>query len=343
MEQEYPRLLRSLRAGNGAVLVSRWQGGEGPMEGGLRAELCGPEAPGDLAGEALRAGLPVLRAEGGEFALAEPFFPEERLIVLGGGHVALPLVEFAAKTGFKVTVADDRLDFANAGRFPSAGRVICDSFENALERLRVTGGDYVAILTRGHRYDQVCLEKLLAGPEPFYTGMIGSHRRVALVMEQLARKGCDEARLRRVHSPIGLPIGSVTPEEIAVSILAEMIACKRAGGESARAVSRSDIDFEVLEALASGRREPVCIATIIASKGSTPRGPGAKMLVYPDGRLLGSIGGGCSEAEVIGNARRLIGSGKYRMQTVDLTGETAEDDGMVCGGILQVLLEDSFA
>lgn len=86
--------------------------------------------------------------------------------------------------------------------------------------------------------------------------------------------------------------------------------------------------------------EPVSVVTVISSKGSVPRGAGAKMLVYPDGRLVGSIGGGCSEASVIDNARRIIGSGEYRLQTVDMTGDVAENDGMVCGGIMQVLIED---
>ena len=82
------------------------------------------------------------------------------------------------------------------------------------------------------------------------------------------------------------------------------------------------------------------MVTVLESKGSSPRGAGAKMIVYRDGRILGSIGGGCSEAAVLGQARRLIGSGRYQVIHVDLSGEAAEDEGMVCGGVMDVLVED---
>ena len=197
------------------------------------------------------------------------------------------------------------------------------------------------IITRGHRYDQTCLEKLLSGAEPFYTGMIGSRRRVAAVKDMLISEGCDRERLNRVHTPIGLSIGAVTPEEIAVSIVAEIIECKRLKRTDEHHLgSCSDVDFSVIKMLAGNINEHVSVVTVISSKGPVPRGAGAKMIVYPDGRIVGSIGGGCSEAAVIGNARRIIGTGEYMLQTVDMTGDTAENEGMVCGGTMQVLIED---
>lgn len=96
----------------------------------------------------------------------------------------------------------------------------------------------------------------------------------------------------------------------------------------------------MLKRLAEEPDEPKAVVTVIESKGSSPRGAGAKMIVYRDGRILGSIGGGCSEAAVLGEARSLIGSGRYKVVHVDLTGEAAEDEGMVCGGIMDVLVED---
>jgi xanthine dehydrogenase accessory factor len=171
--------------------------------------------------------------------------------------------------------------------------------------------------------------------------MIGSRRRVAAVKDLLISQGADKERLDRIHTPIGLSIGAVTPEEIAISIVAELIACKRLKDpDNSRFRSCSDVDFDVIKTLAGNIDEPISVVTVISSKGSVPRGAGAKMLVYPDGRIVGSIGGGCSEATVIGNAREIIGTGEYRLQTVDMTGDAAENDGMVCGGIMQVLIED---
>lgn len=337
----YAELLERLRGGRNAVLLTRICGERGEKGQGMTKQLLDGEECGGISLAALQNGLPATREQGEVTSVAEPFYPEERMIVLGGGHIALPLVDFASKIGFAVTVVDDRPDFANSARFPSAGGVLCDAFENAIGQLQITPNDYVVIITRGHRYDQACLEKLLRGTEPFYTGMIGSHRRVAAVKDALLSQGCDPERLRRVHSPIGLAIGAVTPEEIAVSIVAEIIACKRLkNADEHRLGSRSDVDFGVLAALAGELGGPACVVTVIESKGPVPRGAGAKMLVFPDGRLLGSIGGGCSEAAVIGNARSVIGTGSYRLQTVDMTGDAAEDEGMVCGGIMRVLLED---
>lgn len=336
----YAQLLRRLREGDNTVLLTQFTGLQGNKEREMTKRLADGGDCGGISLEALQKGLPVTQTQGDTTVIAEPFYPEERLIVLGGGHIALPLVDFASKIGFSVTVVDDRPSFANAGRFPSAGRVLCEIFEEALTQLKITRNDYVVIITRGHRYDQTCLEKLLNGIEPFYTGMIGSHRRVAAVKDLLISQGYDRERLGRVHTPIGLAIGAVTPEEIAVSIVAELIACKRLkSANTDRLRSCSDVDFDVIETL-SEISEPASVVTVISSKGSVPRGAGAKMLVYPDGRIAGSIGGGCSEAAVIGNARAIIGTGEYRLQTVDMTGDVAENEGMVCGGIMQVLIED---
>jgi xanthine dehydrogenase accessory factor len=295
----------------------------------------------ELSREVLGSGSPVLQTKNDMITVWEPFFPAERLIVLGGGHVALPLVDFASKTGFSVTVVDDRPGFASVLRFPTAASVICESFEKVFDQLKVTASDYVVIITRGHRHDMACLERLQQGAEPFYVGMIGSRRRVNALKETLIEKGCDAVRLNRTHTPIGLSIGAVTPAEIAVSIMAELVACKRLRqDDTASYTSRSDIDMHVLHTLAEEKDVPKAIVTVIAVKGSVPRGPGAKMLVYCDGRIVGSIGGGCSEAAVINIARQIIGTCQYCLHTVDLTAEIAEEEGMVCGGVMQVLIED---
>ena len=117
------------------------------------------------------------------------FRPPERLILLGGGHVAQPLCRYAADLGFAVTVVDDRPSFANTGRFPEAAEVICRDFPGALRQLRVNERDYVSVITRGHRYDADCLRTILSGPFPRYLGMIGSRRRVAGLLRLLEEEG----------------------------------------------------------------------------------------------------------------------------------------------------------
>lgn len=276
----------------------------------------------------------------GVISFLEPFYPKERLIILGGGHIALPLVEFAAKTGFSVTVADDRISFANKARFPLAEKVICESFEKVFDTMQLTSRDYIVVITRGHRHDTDCLRQILKQKETVYVGMIGSRRRVGAVKELLEEEGLDRERLNRICTPIGLSIGAVTPEEISISILAQIIQRKRLGSPEHTLTAGSDIDYEVLKHLAREEKEPKCIVTVMSSKGSVPRGAGAKMVIYPTGAILGSIGGGCSEAAVIRDAIHLIGSRRYKILTIDMTNDTAEAEGMVCGGTMEVLLED---
>lgn len=275
-----------------------------------------------------------------KLTITEPVLPQERLIILGGGHIAVPVCDFASKSGFSVTVCDDRMEFANKARFPGAARVIYDGFENAIRTLHVTPFDYIVLITRGHRHDADCLRVLLTGVMPSYLGMIGSRHRTRGLLEMLNEEGLDQERLLKIYTPIGLDIGAVTPGEIAVSILAEVIRAKRCPAEgSVRIMNDSDVEIPTLRYLAENH-EPKAIVTVIETKGSTPRKAGAKMVVNPMKQVTGSIGGGCSEAAVINDAVRLIGTGRFEFMDIDLTGDTAESDGMVCGGTMRVLIED---
>ncbi len=273
----------------------------------------------------------------------EPYYPEPQLIVLGGGHIAKPLVELGKKVGFATTVVDDRLFFANRERFPDADTVICDSFERCFEKLNLNKSAYVVIVTRGHRHDLVCLKETLKHTTA-YTGMIGSSRRIISVMEMLMDEGYDPERLAKVCAPIGIDIGAVTPDEIAISIIAEVIEHRRKNNLYQMKDQRvkthwPEYDHDVLRELSKNDQQPKAIVTILSSKGSVPRKAGAKMIVWPDGRIIGSIGGGCSEADVITTAYEVIRTGKHVIQTVDMTGEVAENEGMVCGGIMEVMIE----
>jgi xanthine dehydrogenase accessory factor len=127
---------------------------------------------------------------------------------------------------FSVTVIDDRQDFANRERFPEAREVIVDDFHNVFDRLDFSGREYIAILTRGHKHDALVLEKVMMKPTR-YVGMIGSRRKTRLVFDHLKEKGIPEDALKSVHAPIGIDIEAETPQEIAVSIVAQLIEVKR--------------------------------------------------------------------------------------------------------------------
>ena len=338
MANIYQDILNHLQSGQPVSLETVLPGERGALSDVAR-RLTGVSPVTDLKG---RCFARVTMAQDGErITVREPVLPQERLIVLGGGHIALPVCQFGAACGFTVCVVDDRPDFANRSRFPEAAEVICDSFEIGIRRLSVTPFDYVVVITRGHRHDADCLRALLPGTMPAYLGMIGSRRRTKGLLEMLAEEGFDEERLGRICTPIGLNIGAITPAEIAVSILSEVIAYKRLPehGDAKRCCNDSDVELSTLRYLAENR-EPKAIVTVIETKGSTPRGAGAKMAVSPLGKVTGSIGGGCSEAAVIQDAVRIIGTGRYQIVDIDLTGEVAESDGMVCGGTMRVLVED---
>jgi xanthine dehydrogenase accessory factor len=272
--------------------------------------------------------------------LIEPFIPKPRLIVFGGGHIAKPLSEFASRVGFAVIVVDDRPSFANSGRFPDAEKVICQGFETSFSRIGLDESDYVVIITRGHRHDGVVLREALKH-ELSYIGMIGSKRRVKGMMEELLTEGFSKGKLEQVNAPIGLDIGAITPDEIAISIIAQLINYKNKGIANKRDTNfvLPEFDREVIEKATQNQEIPKALLTILSSKGSVPRKAGAKMIAYLDGGTIGSIGGGCSEAGVIFKAREIMTEKGFFIEHVDMTGDVAESQGMVCGGIMEVLVE----
>jgi xanthine dehydrogenase accessory factor len=333
----YGQLLQNLRKGKESVLMTR----------------CGPEGlTKNLLLDPLEAwSLPRVEEVSKvdnigkvdknevEMVIREHFLPKPRLIILGGGHIAVPLAALGCMLCFEVTVFDDRPFFADRRRFPGAA-VICEGFEKAVSQAAVRKGDSVVIVTRGHRYDQTCLRGVLGGEIPDYMGMIGSRRRVAIARRQMEEEGYDPEVVRLLHSPIGLPIGAVTPEEIALSIMAEIVQERRVGANQ-----EACADLVLIEKLAdaeaameSGEAGGVAVVTVISTKGSTPREAGAKMAVFSDGSAVGSIGGGCAESDIMRDARDIGRDGGHRFKTVDLT-DSAEEDGMVCGGTMKVLIE----
>jgi xanthine dehydrogenase accessory factor len=149
------------------------------------------------------------------------------LLIIGGGHIGKALAAIGHLCGFVVEVVDDRPEYANAGRFPEADRITCGRFDEVLRDYSIDPSTYIVCVTRGHRHDEVSLRQVV-GSSAAYIGMIGSRRRVGAVLQHLVEDGAPPEAVARVHTPIGLDIGAETPEEIAVSIMAEIIRERRA-------------------------------------------------------------------------------------------------------------------
>ena len=164
---------------------------------------------------------------GGEMEIfIEPIQPAPTLYLIGAGHIALALAKMAKMLNFRVMVVDERPAFATKERFPEAEMVLAEDFSSAFLKLKIEPHSYIVIVTHNHAHDQEALEWALHTPAR-YIGMIGSRNKVKTLFKNLAAKGVDQKLLDQVHSPIGLDISAETPEEIAVSILAEMIKVKR--------------------------------------------------------------------------------------------------------------------
>jgi xanthine dehydrogenase accessory factor len=173
------------------------------------------------------------------------------LVIVGAGHIARPLHRLGAMLGFRVTVIDDRAEFASEKWFPEASRVLVVDFDEPFKSVSIGPDSYVVLVTRGHKYDYDCIQQVLTLPsQPAYLGMIGSRRRVRAAFEALVRDGVQAERLASVHAPIGLAIGAETPEEIALAIAAEIVAVRRGGAGGGMSEGE-----RVLERVTKGRSD----------------------------------------------------------------------------------------
>jgi len=273
----------------------------------------------------------------GERVFAELLGSEKKLVICGAGHVSMPVIDIAKMLGFHVTAIDDREQFIRNALDHGADEGICSGFEAALSAIPGDPDTFFLIVTRGHLSDSECLLSIVKKPRA-YVGMIGSRRKVGMVKQMLADSGVPQDDIDSVHMPVGLDIGAETPEEIAVAILAEMIGVKNKVRKS------EGISASVMEALMSGERGTAALATIVSKKGSSPRTQGTRMLITEDGSITGTIGGGLAEALVIDRAVKMLeerknGPEKPVMIYVDMSGKEVADEGMICGGAVEVLLE----
>ena len=171
----------------------------------------------------------------------DPLVPSPHLYILGAGHVGWHLARAAADADFHVHVVDDREKFANADRFPQACEIVVEPIAEWFERTDLTPGSYVVIVTRGHQGDLDAL-RAFAPKDLRYLGLIGSRAKITRIQDALLTEGIPAEQLRRVHAPIGLDIGAVTPAEIAISILAQLIAVRRGADASALAMKRPRLE-----------------------------------------------------------------------------------------------------
>lgn len=246
------------------------------------------------------------------------FAKKPRLFICGAGHVAKQLADIASTLDFRIHVMDSRKEFANKERFPHAENVICESFDNLSSHLE--DDSYYAVVTPGHQDDYACVKQILNSSYA-YLGMIGSHKKIAATYEKLTADGFQKEALDSIHAPIGLSIGAITPGEIAISILAEIIEIKNKK-------SGASISAKLLNTKENGT---LCI--IIDKTGSAPRGIGSMMLVTKDGEI-DTLGGGAIENQVIKDAKSITAP---CIKEYNLGPSDAAKLGMICGGTNKVL------
>jgi xanthine dehydrogenase accessory factor len=180
----------------------------------------------------------------------EPILPQPVAYIFGGGHISMALAKSASASGFGIVVIDDREQFANKERFPMAQELFT-SYQAAFERIRPNASSYLVIVTRGHRDDMRVLAWAARTPAR-YVGMIGSKRKVLSVYQALEKEGYAREEFARVYAPMGLEIGALSPEEIAISITAELVAVRR----NAQSAQHKKLQREQREAVASGSKSP---------------------------------------------------------------------------------------
>lgn len=278
--------------------------------------------------EAVPGKITVLQ---GDQFFVERITSTPRLIILGGGHISVPLSQIGKLLGFEVTVVDDRPEFTGGERFAEVDHILCMDYDQAFEELPEYRNSYYVVVTPGHKKDLQCAAHILKRSYA-YAGMIGSRGKVARVLQSLQELGFSEERRKELHAPIGLKLGGQTPAEIAVSIAAEIVQVRNLVPTG---TIEEDIRLEIAK-----NRSPMVLAEIIRKTGSSPRGTGSRMLVLKDGSIRGTIGGGSVEYAAIQKGLSMLHSGeRFAVEDYILSDTEGATLGMICGGNIKVMFE----
>ncbi len=285
--------------------------------------------------------------------LLEVYGPQRELILLGAGHISKKLAQVGNFLNYKVTVVDNRPEYAVPQDFYPDARVICCPYSKVDKYVAFGDHTSVVVATYGHLHDLECLEVVLKYNLP-YIGVVGSQHRRALLEENLGTANIPPDKVKGIHMPVGLDIGAGTPAEVALSVGAEILARRRrrpgtslsaerapgGPGEKGNTPLGEDPDIELLQQARRFQREGKAgvLATVVGASVSTPRKSGAKMLILEDGTVTGTIGGGLVEANVMAEARKIIAQPRLVLKKFSLR-PGPEQDAMLCGGEMEVFLE----
>lgn len=267
--------------------------------------------------------LGAMLRDGMDLSVIRPewFEQKARAVICGAGHVGQKTAQLMKFLGYETWVLDDRQEFLAKERFPDADKRICTPYNRIGEAFpEENAQDYYIVLTRGHEGDYACVREILKRKYA-YLGMIGSRRKVAATMERLWEDGFSHEDTDQIHAPIGLAIGGQSPEEIAVSIAAQIVECANKSSQSA--ISKEQLSFQ-------GKG---CVCVIIEKEGSAPRAQGTLMIVTEEG-IIGTVGGGSLEHQVVECAKVCA---ECCEQVYELSNEEGSALGMICGGRCRIL------
>lgn len=269
---------------------------------------------------------------GGREVYCEVLEELPELVVCGAGHVGAACIRAASSLDMHITAIEDRPEFADIARDAGAHEVLCGDYAELLDD--IPGGEnyYFLSMSRAHAFDEVCLEHILR-KQFAYVGMLGSAAKINKIRADLEEKGIPGDVFDMVHTPVGLDISANTPEEIAIAVMAEIICVKNTGKVITKA-----FDHEQLDAIAADAGEPMLV-TLVRKITPSPRDPGTKMLITSNGEKWGTIGGGAAEAQASRIAKEHMGDDEFVCEVIRVGDEERSADGMVCGGVIDVLFE----
>ncbi len=272
----------------------------------------------------------------GEY-LSETLAGKLELVMCGGGHIGLAIYKLAQLLDWKITTLEDREDFCTPERYPNA-KLVLGNYNEEITKLDLSNAA-VIIATRGHKFDKTCLQAALSKKKYRYLGMIGSKTKVRATKDSIIEEinnnqlNFTVGELESIYSPIGLDINAQTPEEIAISIVSEIIKvtkCKK---------KQIELDVALLRRLAKEDKDFI-VARIVEKRGSAPREQGSFLAVFSNGEIQGTVGGGAVEAQVIEDSKKLLKSDDKKSQLFyhNLSNTKASQLGMICGGNVKVLI-----